>query len=516
MDNSLSLIDLLSMVDCESYLPLFEAQEITKELLPAMDKSALKELGVSRVGDRLRLQLLIRSEKIRQVNERIKKMYSVILPDGLVKKVYVHDVNEIPLALDIIDGKVCVLRNGVIKDVKNTEDVEEKEMQRLLVMKRGDTVTLEAMNVSNRIEKKGSRSRKEKEIGEFMGGRPPSEIISGNLREYFPELQKAELKRLSVCSGISNWSIGSSESFTSIDSDFSIGVGKPLKIEEGEGKIDLLDESDDDDSDGDEFVDAKDDEIRSWHCGPKIGQGSFGAVYLGLNTVSGELMAVKKVQRGDLAGEIALLKAVSHPNIVRFLGTQSGPGSETHIFLEYVPGGSVASLLKTYGPFEEGLVRNFSRQVSLAVQYLHSLDIVHRDIKGANVLVDNAGGVKLGDFGISRRVENAANKRLSLQGSVFWMAPEVVRQATGAPATKADVWAIACLAIEMYTGSHPHSGLSPTQALFKIGSNGAKPELPKQASKEGKEWLNKGLEENWVARPTIEELLKMPFLKPTL
>ncbi|TID25424.1 hypothetical protein CANINC_002960 [Pichia inconspicua] len=509
---SLPLVDLLHKVECEQYLPLFEAQEITADLLPAIDRNALKELGITSVGDRLRLELLIRSERIRQINERIKTQYDVILPDGSMKKVMVHTIAEIPLAVDFIEGRICVLRNGTIVDINDSEDITENEMRRLLVIKLGDTVTLEAMNVSNRIEKKGSKSRNEKEIGKFMGGRPPSELISGNLKEYFPELQKAELKRLSVCSGVNRWSVGSLDSFISLGSDVSVGIGKPLKIEESEGKIDLIDESDSDDG---EFVDARDDEIRSWHCGPKIGQGSFGAVYLGLNTLTGELMAVKKVQRGDLAGEIALLKAVSHPNIVRFLGTQNGPGSETQIFLEYVPGGSVASLLKTYGPFEEGLVRNFSRQVSLAVQYLHSLNIVHRDIKGANVLVDNAGGVKLGDFGISRRVENVANKRLSLQGSVFWMAPEVVRQATGAPATKADVWAIACLAIEMYTGSHPHSGLSPTQALFRIGSNGAKPELPKQASKEGKEWLNKGLEEDWAARPTVDELLQMSFLTLT-
>lgn len=510
----ISVAKLLSTIECEEYLPLFETQGITAELFPAIDRQALKELGITCVGDRLKIQLLVRSERIRHLNERIKKVYDVIFPDGSVQKVATHSLTEIPNVVGYLGGRVCVMRSGVIVDV---DEVGNNEMNRILVLKQTDTVSLEAMNVSNKIERKGEKIRGEREIHRFMGGRPPSELISGNLKEYFPELQKAELKRLSMCSGISNWSIGSFESMRTVQSDVSFGVGKAIKIEEGEGRIDLIDESDEEEEDSedgkDEYVDARDDEIRSWHCGPKIGQGSFGAVFLGLNTGTGELMAVKKVQRGDLAGEIALLKAVSHPNIVRFLGTQNGPGTETHIFLEYVPGGSVASLLKTYGPFEESLVRNFSRQVGLAVQYLHSHDIVHRDIKGANVLVDNAGGVKLGDFGISRRVEDSANKRLSLQGSVFWMAPEVVRQATGAPATKADIWAIACLAIEMYTGSHPHTGLSPTQALFRIGSAGAKPEIPKQASKEGKEWLNRGLEEEWSKRPSITELLEMSFLQ---
>src|SRR5271163_2823709 len=105
-----------------------------------------------------------------------------------------------------------------------------------------------------------------------------------------------------------------------------------------------------------------------------------------------------------------------------------------NIFLEYVPGGSVVQLLTQYGPFEEPLVRNFVRQILAGLIYLHGRDIIHRDIKGANVLVDNKGVIKISDFGISKKVEanllSTAHhpNRQSLQGSVYWMAPEVVKQ----------------------------------------------------------------------------------------
>ena len=162
-----------------------------------------------------------------------------------------------------------------------------------------------------------------------------------------------------------------------------------------------------------------------------------------------------------------------------------------NIFLEYVPGGSVTSLLRNYGAFEEPLVRNWVRQILLGLSYLHERDIIHRDIKGANMLVDNKGGIKISDFGISKKVEDselcyfrvsirdemAHNRpadlmtgnrahRPSLQGSVFWMAPEVVQQK--AYTFKADIWSVGCLVVEMLTGEHPFPHLSQMQAIFKV------------------------------------------------
>jgi mitogen-activated protein kinase kinase kinase len=171
-----------------------------------------------------------------------------------------------------------------------------------------------------------------------------------------------------------------------------------------------------------------------------IGAGSFGKVYLGMDASSGLLMAVKQVELptggaineerkknmlSALEREIELLKDLQHDNIVQYLcespffvlrlskpmltgySDSSMEDEFLNIFLEYVPGGSVAALLNNYGAFEEPLVKNFVRQILQGLNYLHERDIIHRDIKGANILVDNKGGIKISDFGISKKVEDS-------------------------------------------------------------------------------------------------------------
>ncbi|KAG8733179.1 ATP binding [Ceratobasidium sp. 423] len=157
-----------------------------------------------------------------------------------------------------------------------------------------------------------------------------------------------------------------------------------------------------------------------WIKGALIGSGSFGSVYLGMDAVHGLLMAVKQVELPTgssqneerkksmltaLEREIELLKQLQHENIVQYLDSSI----DTHhlnIFLEYVPGGSVATLLRNYGAFEEALARNWVRQILQGLNYLHEREIIHRDIKGGNILVDNKGGIKISDFGISKKVED--------------------------------------------------------------------------------------------------------------
>ncbi|KAK9238248.1 kinase-like domain-containing protein [Lipomyces kononenkoae] len=268
-----------------------------------------------------------------------------------------------------------------------------------------------------------------------------------------------------------------------------------------------------------------------WIKGALIGSGSFGSVLLGLNALTGELMAVKQVEvtktdkHGDpvrkkamidaLQREIQLLRDLHHENIVQYLGSNSD-GQYLNIFLEYVPGGSVAALLNNYGPFEEPLIRTFVRQILCGLSYLHGKDIIHRDIKGANVLVDNKGKIKISDFGISKRVEagllsNNQHHRPSLQGSVYWMAPEVVKQTSYTK--KADIWSLGCLIVEMFTGTHPFPEFSQMQALFKIGTLCA-PEIPKESTNEANEFLSRTFEFDYEKRPMAQELLLHPFLSP--
>jgi mitogen-activated protein kinase kinase kinase len=305
-----------------------------------------------------------------------------------------------------------------------------------------------------------------------------------------------------------------------------------LVAEDGEGEDDgLLD-----------FLAGDNFNNKNWMKGSLIGEGSFGSVFLALHSVTGELMAVKQVElpsatKGTefdkrknsmvnaLKHEIGLLQGLHHPNIVQYLGT-STDDQYLNIFLEYVPGGSIATMLRQYNTFQEPLIKNFVRQILAGLSYLHSRDIIHRDIKGANILVDNKGGVKISDFGISKRVEASAMlgtsakldgkaghlHRPSLQGSVYWMAPEVVRQT--AHTKKADIWSLGCLVVEMFIGAHPFPNCSQLQAIFAIGSNQARPPPPEDASPEAKAFLDVTFEVDYEKRPHADELLNHPFLAP--
>ncbi|MCO5604667.1 hypothetical protein L7F22_058837 [Adiantum nelumboides] len=273
---------------------------------------------------------------------------------------------------------------------------------------------------------------------------------------------------------------------------------------------DLSNEDDGDDDGGVYQSRAPGKEPIKWIKGALIGAGSFGNVFLGMNAKNGLLMAVKQVElpSGDshndqrkksmleaLEREIELLKTMQHENIVQYLDSYAD-GTHLNIFLEYVPGGSVVALLRNYGAFEEPLVRNFVKQILHGLAFLHEREIVHRDIKGANILVDNKSCIKISDFGISKKVESdllvsVRAHRPSLQGSVFWMAPEVVKQTSYT--RKADIWSLGCLVVEMISGTHPWANLNQMQALFKIGSL-AKPSLPEEISAEAVDFLNKTFE----------------------
>ena len=132
--------------------------------------------------------------------------------------------------------------------------------------------------------------------------------------------------------------------------------------------------------------------------------------------------------------EVLMLRSLHHENIVRYLGTER-TGDTLSIFLEYVPGGSVRSLLERFGCFEEAVIRIYARQLLLGLEYLHSNGIAHRDIKGGNVLVSNDGRIKLADFGASTRLHQRGTAggtgaygggQGATKGTPLWMAPEVI------------------------------------------------------------------------------------------
>lgn len=298
----------------------------------------------------------------------------------------------------------------------------------------------------------------------------------------------------------------------------------------------LGEDGEDEDEELQSFLAGESWDDNKWMKGALIGQGSFGCVYLALHAVTGELLAVKQVETPSpgansqndgrkksmidaLKREISLLRDLRHANIVQYLGCSSS-AEHLNIFLEYVPGGSVQTMLNSYGALPEPLVRSFVRQILNGLSYLHGQDIIHRDIKGANILVDNKGTIKISDFGISKKLEatnilsGAANNkhRPSLQGSVFWMAPEVVKQTSYT--RKADIWSLGCLVVEMMTGNHPFPDCSQLQAIFKIGGGKAAPTIPDTASPEAIDFLKQTFEIDHNLRPSADDLMLSPFLTP--
>ena len=255
-----------------------------------------------------------------------------------------------------------------------------------------------------------------------------------------------------------------------------------------------------------------------WMRGQLIGKGTFGRVYLGMNTTTGELLAVKQVEvnhKGPntdpskiremvkaLDLEIDTMQHLDHVNIVQYLGCEKKEFSIS-IFLEYISGGSVGSCLRKHGKFEEAVVSSLTRQTLCGLAYLHREGILHRDLKADNILLDLDGTCKISDFGISKRsadpyINDITN---SMQGSVFWMAPEVIRaqsQAQNVPSTgsnmdatqvynqgysaKVDIWSLGCVVLEMFAGRRPWSKEEAIGAIYKLGSLNQAPPIPEDVS----------------------------------
>ena len=211
-----------------------------------------------------------------------------------------------------------------------------------------------------------------------------------------------------------------------------------------------------------------------WSLGAKIGVGSFGVVHVGMNTRTGTLMAVKRFTMSravmkDVRREVELMRSLDHKNIVRYFGAQMDQ-TYLHIFQEWVPGGSVASLLSRFGPFSMEVIRSYLSQTLAGLAYLHENNIMHRDMKGSNLLVNDEGTVKLADFGASKKLANLQENMmmsLTVRGTPYFMAPEVFEEKYSA---KADIWGVGCVAFQMATASPPwkDKGFTNPISLFNF------------------------------------------------
>jgi mitogen-activated protein kinase kinase kinase len=236
-----------------------------------------------------------------------------------------------------------------------------------------------------------------------------------------------------------------------------------------------------------------------WARGQLIGKGTFGRVYLGVNLTNGELLAVKQVEvnpkiaNGEkdkiremvrsLDIEIDTMQHLDNPNIVNYLGCERMEYSIS-IFLEYIPGGSIGSVVRKHGKFQEDLVASLTRQTLQGLVYLHNEGILHRDLKADNILLDIDGTAKISDFGISKKTDNIYGNDISnsMQGSVFWMAPEVIRSQGQGYSAKVDIWSLGCVVLEMFVGRRPWSKEEAVGAIYKLGSLNQAPPIPEDVA----------------------------------
>lgn len=261
--------------------------------------------------------------------------------------------------------------------------------------------------------------------------------------------------------------------------------------------------------------------LSKWKKGRLLGRGSFGHVYTGFNSEGGQMCAIKEVRLvsddhsskeslKQLNQEINLLSQLSHPNIVRYYGSELNDDTLS-VCLEYVSGGSIHKLLQEYGAFKEPVIQNYTRQIVSGLAYLHGRNTVHRDIKGANILVETTGEIKLADFGMAKHITNCSSM-LSFKGSPYWMAPEVVMNTNGY-SLAVDIWSLGCTVLEMATSKPPWSQYEGVAAIFKIGNSKDMPEIPDHLSNDAKSFVRRCLQREPSARPTAAQLLEHPFIR---
>ncbi|KAK8492296.1 hypothetical protein V6N13_110010 [Hibiscus sabdariffa] len=261
--------------------------------------------------------------------------------------------------------------------------------------------------------------------------------------------------------------------------------------------------------------------ITSWQKGDLLGRGSFGSVYEGISD-DGFFFAVKEVSLLDqgsqgkqsiiqLEHEIALLSQFEHENIVQYYGTDKDQ-SNLYIFLELVTKGSLLNLYQRYH-LKDSQVSAYTRQILHGLKYLHDRNVVHRDVKCANILVDASGSVKLADFGLAKATK--LNDVKSCKGTAFWMAPEVVNQKGQGYGIPADIWSLGCTVLEMLTRQIPYHQLECMQALFRIG-RGEPPPVPDSLSKDARDFIMQCIQADPDARPTAAKLMQHPFVKRPL
>uniref|UniRef100_A0A8C4H310 non-specific serine/threonine protein kinase n=1 Tax=Dicentrarchus labrax TaxID=13489 RepID=A0A8C4H310_DICLA len=260
-----------------------------------------------------------------------------------------------------------------------------------------------------------------------------------------------------------------------------------------------------------------------WEIIGELGDGAFGKVYKAKNKETGALAAAKQIETKcedeleDYMVEIDILAKCDHRYIVKLLDAFYHD-NKLWIMIEFCPGGAVdATMLELDRGLTEPQIKVVCRQMLEALVYLHSMKIIHRDLKAGNILLMLDGDIKLADFGVSAKNNKTLQRRDSFIGTPYWMAPEVVMCETMKDAPydyKADIWSLGITLIELAQIEPPHHELNPMRVLLKIAkSEPPTLEQPHKWSKDFKDFLKKALDKNPETRPTAAQLMEHPFVR---
>ncbi|KAJ1677225.1 Protein kinase [Spiromyces aspiralis] len=248
----------------------------------------------------------------------------------------------------------------------------------------------------------------------------------------------------------------------------------------------------------------------------KIGQGASGNVYLARRQRTQELVAIKQMDLADqprkelLVNEIEVMRESKHKNIVNYIESFLINGTDLWVVMEYMEGGALTDIIDNT-EMNEKQIATVCREVCKGLHHLHKQEIIHRDIKSDNVLLDVEGNVKITDFGFCAKLSNARRKRATMVGTPYWMAPEVVKQKPYG--YKVDVWSLGIMVIEMIETEPPYLDEEPLKALYLIATNGT-PSLkhPERLGADLKLFLAECLCVDVHSRASIEELLEHTFI----
>uniref|UniRef100_A0A6B2L213 Protein kinase domain-containing protein n=1 Tax=Arcella intermedia TaxID=1963864 RepID=A0A6B2L213_9EUKA len=250
-----------------------------------------------------------------------------------------------------------------------------------------------------------------------------------------------------------------------------------------------------------------------------IGQGAVGQIFSATDVRSGEKVAIKEMvlkasQKEALIAEMAIMKQSKHPNVVAFFGAYNVANHKIWVIMELMDSGSLTEVLDQYDyiKMDEGQISRVICEVLKALNHMHKMHFIHRDIKSDNVLLNSKGQVKLADFGFSCQLTKEKEKRTSIIGTPYWMPPEVISgQEYG---TKVDIWSTGIMIMEMTEGEPPYMDYPPLRALFLISTKGIPPLKDESNwSPQLVNFLYKCLVVDPSERPTAESLLEHPFMK---